>query len=66
MSQVKLEALTRELSVLNERYIKLTSDFKQLQKRNSSLQTHNQAYDKVVRELNSKETDLLVNQLILI
>lgn len=60
LSQVKIEALTKELSALNKRYNELSYNNKQLQRKAINVHNQNVNNEKIVKDLKAKEIDLMV------
>ncbi|KAH9393413.1 Golgin sub A member 5 [Tyrophagus putrescentiae] len=59
LQQVKIDALSKELSGLQKRYSDLLSEYKSMQKRAVAFHNQNVGSEKALREARSRESDLL-------
>lgn len=59
LQQVKIDALSKELSGLQKRYADLLSEYKSMQKRAVAFHNQNVGSEKALREARSRESDLL-------
>lgn len=66
VNEVKIEALSKELTALSKRFTELTTEHKQLQRKAIGYHNQSATNEKLIKELRSRESDLLVRRLLLL